>query len=147
MRIGLALSIHNGGDIREQVGQAFFAALAASRGEGIDADDPSLQLVHPLTDRPAIPAQLPFSQPLTSFTQGLNRPGHKQAAGTAFERLSCLHQQVFDCLCQFHCHPSMITAFGTVYHIWDDLLLESPLSQTTGWSLMVSFPSSSRFPT
>ena len=69
-----------------------FAALAAARGAGIDANDPSLQFVHPLAERPAIPAQLPFCQQLTSFTQGLHRPGHKQAAGTAFERLGRLHE-------------------------------------------------------
>src|SRR5438876_9539448 len=56
-----------------------------------------------------------------------------QAARTALECLGRLHEQVFDCLRQFHCRPSLRTSLGTVYHIWDDLLLESPLSGLQVW--------------
>jgi hypothetical protein len=42
LRIGLTLPIHDGSDIAKQVRQMFFTALATSRRERINTDDPML---------------------------------------------------------------------------------------------------------
>src|SRR5437773_2713525 len=102
-----------------------FAALAATRGERIDTDDPALHLVHAFAHGPAIPPQLSFGEPLATRAQGLNRPRHKYSAGAALERLGCIQEQFFDCVSQFHRRSSIIPSLDAVYHTWDDLLFES----------------------
>src|SRR5260370_15546096 len=79
-----------------------FAALAATQREAIYADDPVLHFVHSFAYGSAIPPQLSFGQPLTTWEQGLHRPRHEHAARAALELLGCVQQQRFDFLGQFH---------------------------------------------
>src|SRR2546425_1808599 len=92
------------------------AALAATRREGIHTPYPALQLMHPLAHRPAIPAQLPFSQSLTTRTQRLYCPRHEHPTRAALEFLSRVQQQCFHLLGQFHPCPSKKSFLGAVYH-------------------------------
>ena len=58
--IGLALPIHDGRDVLQQVGQVVFAALAPTQPEAIQTHAPALHLVHSFADGSAISVQLPF---------------------------------------------------------------------------------------
>src|SRR5713226_3083199 len=93
-----------------------FATLAATRREGIHTHHPALHLMHPFAHRPAIPAQLPFCQPLTTRTQGSHRPRHEHPPRATLEFLGRVQQQRFHLLGQFHPRPSKKSFLGVVYH-------------------------------
>ena len=65
--VGLALSIHGGREIAQQVGQMLFTALATTQAEAVDAGECVFHLLRPFADGLAIPAQLAFGQPLAAF--------------------------------------------------------------------------------
>ncbi len=85
LRIRLTLPIYDRRDIAQQVRQMLFAALAPTQLEAIHADNPVCHFVLSLTDRPAIPPQLSFGEPLAAFAQRLHRPRHKHAPRAALE--------------------------------------------------------------
>src|ERR1051326_8664112 len=81
--IGLALPIHESGDILQQVGQMLFTAFPASKLEGIHTHQSALQFMLAFPDRSTIPAQLLFGSTLPSFSQGADRPCHKKTTSAA----------------------------------------------------------------
>jgi len=116
LRICLALAIHNGGNIVQQMWQMVFAVLAPTQPKAIHAGDPMRRFVHSFADGSAIPPQLSFGQPLTAFAQSSHYPGHEHAARAALEILRCLQQQHFDFLGQFHARPSASVFLRAVDH-------------------------------
>jgi signal transduction histidine kinase len=127
LRVGLALSIHDGREIAQQVGQVLFTALATTQAEAVNAGQSLFHLLCPFADGLPIPAQLAFGQPLTAFAQGLHRARHEHAPRAPLEVLGCVPQQCFDLLRQFQQGSSKKSFLGAVYHLWDNLVFASPL--------------------
>src|SRR5450432_170987 len=84
LRICLALSIHDGSDIFQQIRQMLFTALSASFPESIDTNYPAFEFMFPFSDAPTIPTELLFCSPLPSFAQCSYCPCHKKATGAPF---------------------------------------------------------------
>lgn len=60
LRVGLALPIHDGCHLFEQMRQMLFTAFAASPGVRIETDDAALSFVLAFANRAPIPAQFSF---------------------------------------------------------------------------------------
>ena len=101
--VGLALPIHDGSDVSEQVGQAGFGRFASAQMERITAGDPASQFVGSLADGFAFPAELALGEALSTFSQFLHGSGHEQTPGAAFERFGGFDKQVLETIGQFHC--------------------------------------------
>ncbi len=85
LRICLTLAIHDGRDIRQQVKEMDFRALAPAGGEVIDTGDAGLQFMRAFTNGPAAPAQLPLRTPLAACAQFVDGARHKQSSRAALE--------------------------------------------------------------
>jgi len=64
----LALPIHDGGEILQQVQQMLFTPFPASKLEGIHTHQSAFQFMLAFPDRSTIPAQRLFSSMLASFS-------------------------------------------------------------------------------
>jgi hypothetical protein len=101
-RVGLALTVHDGFDVRQQVRQPLFCPQSPSLGKGIETNDAALQFVHPFADRDSVPAQFVLRTPLTAPAQELHGSSHKEAAVTAVERGRRLEQVALDGFRKLH---------------------------------------------
>src|SRR6516162_1945357 len=71
-RVGLALAVHDGSDVIQQVRQPLFGPQSASEREGVEANDAALQLMQPLADGVPVPAQLTLGTPLAAPAKELD---------------------------------------------------------------------------
>jgi hypothetical protein len=85
--IGLTLAVDNGLDLRAEVGQMIFSPLASTRGDVVLQGAPTLKFAGALPNGNAAPAAFPFRASLPPWPEFFDRAGHKEPAGTPFERL------------------------------------------------------------
>jgi hypothetical protein len=113
--VRLTLAIDNGTNIRQQLGQVVFRALATTEGKGIEAGKSAFQLMHAFADGHPAPPEFAFCAPLSAGPQFFDGAGHKQPAGTALERCRCLDEQRLERVREFHGDSSRKDLPG-VYH-------------------------------
>jgi len=73
--VGLALAIDKRLDIVQQLRQVFFGPLAPPSTDGIKTLQSAREFVHRFAEGFAIPAKLPFGEPLAPWPQGVEGLG------------------------------------------------------------------------
>ena len=110
--VGLALAIHEGFDIGEQLGQMVFYALPTTGRKGIKTREAAGQFMGTFADRHAAPAKVAFRAPLPTWPQLFDRTCHKEPASATFEGLSCFHEQGLEGIGSFHIETSSMQLAG-----------------------------------
>jgi hypothetical protein len=93
LRVRLALAIHDGPDILEQVRQGHLDRLAPPQPDGLDTADAAAPFMQPLADRPPIPPQLALCAALAAGSQFAHRARHEAPTCTPTPLLRRLNAQ------------------------------------------------------
>lgn len=83
----MALTIDEGAEIDEQLGEVRFRGLAAPGVAGVPASNPRAELVGPLAQGGPAPTEFACGTPLPPGPEGLHGLGLKEPAGGAVQRL------------------------------------------------------------
>jgi len=87
-RVSLALVIHEGFDVGEQLGEVLFGAFAPTQAKGIYAADAGGKFAHPLADGHPVPPQFALGLPLPMRAEPTDRSCQEEAPTRTAQRVS-----------------------------------------------------------
>lgn len=100
--IGLTLAVHDLLQVRQELGQVFFRALAAPTGRIVQAGDAGSEFVAALAEGPPVPAEFPLGAALTAGSEFLDGTGAEEPSGAAPQRAVSGEEEIFERGSEFH---------------------------------------------
>ena len=102
LRIGLALPIHDGTKVVEEVRQMRFGGFSPALREGIGAGDTTAQFVCSFADGRSVPAEFALGEALSTLAEFLDGARHEQTSVASFERIGGVYKQGLETGGEFH---------------------------------------------
>jgi hypothetical protein len=108
----LALAVDNSAYIGQEMREMRFRTLPPTQAQGIDTAHATSECAHAFANGHPPPPQFACGALLPTRPQFFDGPCHKQATGTALERLGSFDQQCLERVGQFHWQPSSMRVPG-----------------------------------